>query len=124
VRDGGREGSRRRQRAPLRFHVTGDTMTLYVSLNIFHVRVEPQKEARGIPRLIAPRLQDSQVPRDLKGPSKMSLDVADIARTDFPGASEITGKRVSLFPCAQTSLSSFSTMTSWFLRLFENRKVP
>jgi len=94
-REGG--GSRGRQRTPLRFHVTGDTMTLYVSLNISHVRVEPQKEARGIPRLIAPRLQDPQVPRDLKGRSNMSLEELRTLRTDFPGAWEITGKRVSLF---------------------------
>lgn len=37
-----REGEGRKEL--VRFHVTGDTMTLYVSLNIFHRR-EPREDA-------------------------------------------------------------------------------
>jgi len=42
--EGERERKKRREvgreRKPVKFHVTGDTMTLYVSLNIFHRRTE------------------------------------------------------------------------------------
>lgn len=46
------ESEGERERKPVRFHVTGDTMTLYVSLNIFHLRVNRGKMLRTGSRAI------------------------------------------------------------------------
>lgn len=46
------KGEKERGRS-MRFHVTGDTMTLYASLNIFHRRVNRGKMLRTGSRMIA-----------------------------------------------------------------------